>query len=152
MKRRIPLRRSAMKRGTHRVGAASRARVRAGGVLALGRPSATLAEWRGVVADVIKRADGRCENPLCRRRTHLDPHHVVKRSQGGTDRPGNIVALCRTCHRQTDAAYADGRLVVWADGAGAFTFVILYDKSGRVSARSASTMMPRVRVTSEVER
>ena len=28
---------------------------------------------------------------------HLDPHHVIKRSRGGTDE--DTVWLCRECHR-----------------------------------------------------
>jgi hypothetical protein len=36
--------------------------------------------------------------------THLDPHHVVKRSQGGLDTATNIVCLCRPCHEHTDLA------------------------------------------------
>ena len=42
-------------------------------------------------------------------------HHVIKRSQGGSDAPDNVVALCRACHVKTDAPYARGRLVIWYD-------------------------------------
>jgi len=45
----------------------------------------------------------------------LDVHHVVKRSQGGSDFDlDQLVALCRWCHDQTDAPYQRGRLVVTA--------------------------------------
>jgi hypothetical protein len=56
----------------------------------------------------------------------LDVHHVVKRSQGGSDVDLDLlVALCRWCHDQTDAPYARGRLVVTALGAGQFTFEVV---------------------------
>lgn len=28
----------------------------------------------------------------------LDPHHVLRRSQGGLDTPENLILLCRSCH------------------------------------------------------
>lgn len=28
----------------------------------------------------------------------VDIHHIVKRSQGGSDEPENLIALCRKCH------------------------------------------------------
>ncbi len=31
-------------------------------------------------------------------RTATDIHHVIKRSQGGTDEAENLIALCRHCH------------------------------------------------------
>src|SRR5207245_3350951 len=53
-------------------------------------------------------------------------HHVVKRSQGGSDFDLDLlVALCRWCHDQTDAPYERGRLVVTALGAGQFTFEVI---------------------------
>jgi hypothetical protein len=56
----------------------------------------------------------------------LDVHHVVKRSQGGSDFDLDLlVALCRWCHDQTDAPYERGRLVVTALGAGQFTFEVV---------------------------
>jgi len=30
--------------------------------------------------------------------TAVDLHHIVKRSQGGTDNPSNLKPLCRLCH------------------------------------------------------
>ena len=29
---------------------------------------------------------------------HLDAHHVLRRSQGGKDEPGNLVSVHRLCH------------------------------------------------------
>lgn len=120
--RRVALRRVPMRRGTRRVGQAARERVRAGGVLAKGRESATLAAWRALVADLTERCDGRCENPLCRRRGPVEPHHICRRSQGGSDDPNGIVMLCRACHEATEAAFARGRLLVEPLGFGLFRF------------------------------
>ena len=59
-------------------------------------------------------------------RRRLDVHHVVKRSQGGSDFDLDLlVALCRWCHDHTDAPYERGRLVVTALGAGQFTFEVV---------------------------
>jgi HNH endonuclease len=53
----------------------------------------------------------------------LDVHHVVNRSQGGSDFDlDQLVALCRWCHDQTDAPYERGRLAVTALGDGLFRF------------------------------
>lgn len=77
-----------------------------------GRHSLDRAAWRMLKAELWVRSQGRCEVPDCRVATLLDPHHIVKRSQGGADTLDNLVALCRAHHQQTDAAYADGRLIV----------------------------------------
>lgn len=77
-------------------------------------------------AALAARADYRCENPACRvARGPFDVHHVIKRSQGGADRPENCVYLCRVCHAATDEAFARGRLVVTARGDGTFDFAVV---------------------------
>jgi hypothetical protein len=38
-----------------------------------------------------------CKNPYCTRRD-VTPHHIVFRSQGGSDEPENVIALCVWCH------------------------------------------------------
>jgi HNH endonuclease len=59
----------------------------------------------------------------CGVRRRLDVHHVVTRSQGGSDFDlDQLVALCRWCHDQTDAPCERGRLVVTARGGGQFHF------------------------------
>jgi 5-methylcytosine-specific restriction endonuclease McrA len=37
-----------------------------------------------------------CE--LCGEKRQLDLHHKIHRSQGGTDKPDNLMFLCRMCH------------------------------------------------------
>jgi 5-methylcytosine-specific restriction endonuclease McrA len=48
--------------------------------------------------------------------------HVVKRAQGGSDFDlDQLIALCPSCHAQTDAPYARGRLVITPLGDGRFS-------------------------------
>ena len=52
--------------------------------------------WR-VRMDVIERDDGTCQ--WCEvPGGALDCHHVIRRSQGGKDSIGNLVAVHRLCH------------------------------------------------------
>jgi 5-methylcytosine-specific restriction endonuclease McrA len=92
--------------------------------LALGRPSADVEAWREIRAQVLARAQWRCQ--ACRVRTRLEVHHVVKRAQGGSDFDlDRLVALCPPCHAQTDAPYGRGRLVITPLGQGQFTFTVI---------------------------
>ena len=106
------------------MGQASRRRIRAGGPLALGRPSAGLEAWHEIRAQVLARAQWVCQ--ACRVRTRLEVHHVVKRAQGGSDFDlDRLVALCPPCHARTDAPYVRGRLVITPLGQGQFTFTVV---------------------------
>ena len=107
------------------IGLNARRRMRAGGPRARGRSAASLAQWKAIRAKVLARAGWRCQ--ACGVRRRLDVHHVVKRSQGGSDFDlDQLVALCRWCHDQTDAPYERGRLVVTALGAGQFMFEVIH--------------------------
>jgi hypothetical protein len=118
------MRRSSTLRTRVRVGRASRRRIQAGGPLALGRPAATLEAWREIRAQVLARAQWACQ--VCRVRTRLEVHHVVKRTQGGSDFDlDRLVALCPPCHAQTDAPFVRGRLVITPLGQGQFTFTVV---------------------------
>ncbi len=45
---------------------------------------------------------------------------------GGSDFDlDQLVALCHACHEQTDAPYAQGRLVITPLGAGRFAFTLM---------------------------
>jgi 5-methylcytosine-specific restriction endonuclease McrA len=69
---------------------------------------------------VFRRARWRCQ--ACGRGGTLEVHHVVKRSQGGSDFDlDRLAALCPPCHARTDALYARGRLVITPLGDGRFT-------------------------------
>lgn len=73
----------------------------------------------------------RCEMPWCRAAAALDLHHVVKRSQAGSDAPDNLVVLCRRCHERTDLPRDQGRLEITALGNGRFH----WSHDGRVMER-----------------
>jgi hypothetical protein len=108
---------------TTRVGAAAAKRRRAGGKLAVGRPSETRAGLHREREYVKRRARGWCE--LTHGGGHVGPlgwvgafvrgtdfAHVVARSQGGEDSRFNALWLCRRCHDAMPAPYAKGRLLV----------------------------------------
>jgi hypothetical protein len=120
-----------MRRRT-RIGARARRRVLTGGPRATGRRAATLEEWAASREFVLARARWTCQ--ACGLRGRLDVHHVIKRSQGGSDFDLNrLVALCRSCHEQTDAPYDRGKLVVTPLGFGQFTFEVV-QRTGQGSA------------------
>ncbi len=111
-----------------RVGRASRRRIRAGGPRALGRRAASVEEWKAIREQVLARARWRCQ--ACWSPGRLEVHHVLKRSQGGSDFDLDLlVALCRACHAQTDAPYAKERLVVTPLGRGQFVFEVVHQES-----------------------
>ena len=113
------MRRSSRLKNRIRIGSASRQRIRAGGPLALGRPSASLVQYRDIRAQVLARARWVCQ--ACGLRTRLEVHHVLKRAQGGSDFDfDRLIALCRGCHARTDAPYCHGRLVITPLGGGQF--------------------------------
>ncbi len=106
------------------IGLRARRRMRAGGPRARGRRAASRAEWAAIRQQVLARAGWRCQ--ACGLRRRLDVHHVVKRSQRGSDFAlDQLVALCRWCHDQTDAPWERGRLVVTPRGNGQFTFGVV---------------------------
>jgi len=115
------------------IGARARRRMDAGGPRAIGRRAASWEEWAAIRDKVLARAGWRCQ--ACGVRRRLDVHHVVKRSQGGSDFDlDRLVALCRWCHEQTDAPYERGRLVVTALGGGQHRFAIVKLAAGKSAA------------------
>lgn len=76
------------------------------------------ATFAAVYAEVDRRSRGRCEVPWCRR-SAVDHHHTVK-PRASHHRAELVIALCRAHHEQAERAYAAGRLVIAALGAGRF--------------------------------
>ncbi len=73
------------------------------------------ARLRALWPALLQRAAGRCEVPWCRSKSPpLDPHHVIKRSQGGKDVPENVVVVCRADHDATDLPVDDPRKLRFA--------------------------------------
>ena len=85
MKRSAPLRRTPLKRG--------------GPIKAKGKSRAVP---KDIYAQVVARDNGCRAERLVREIScygRLDPHHIQRRSQGGTDTADNLVTLCRAHHR-----------------------------------------------------
>jgi hypothetical protein len=57
---------------------------------------------------VLARDQHRCRVPGCTHATFLDLHHVVPRSEGGSNDPGNLIGICSAHHR---AAHRGGLLI-----------------------------------------
>jgi hypothetical protein len=47
---------------------------------------------------VLTEAGYRCAVPTCRTILAIDLHHMVEVTAGGGNEPGNLLALCPTCH------------------------------------------------------
>jgi 5-methylcytosine-specific restriction endonuclease McrA len=55
------------------------------------------AKYRKLCEEVARRAGNRCER--CKpSKGRLTVHHIIKRSQGGTDTLDNLILLCEKCH------------------------------------------------------
>lgn len=68
------------------------------------------AEWERLRARILERDDGLCQP--CLRAGRPTPgnqvDHVVPKSQGGTDDPANLQAICDACHREKTARESRG--------------------------------------------
>ena len=49
--------------------------------------------------EVLMRDRYRCRVRGCGHAGFLELHHIVPRSEGGENRPENLVTLCASCHR-----------------------------------------------------
>ena len=58
-------------------------------------PSRRPDNWR-----ILERDGWRCQAPGCTSRHHLEAHHIIFRSQNGSDDPENLVTLCHAHHRR----------------------------------------------------
>lgn len=62
---------------------------------------------RDIRQQVVKRANGRCENPDCRFPRQLEFHHIDKVNTHNA--PNNLALLCRRCHTDSHAKVAGYR-------------------------------------------
>lgn len=64
---------------------------------------------------ILHRDNHKCQNPNCTNKAKepiLRVHHIVYRSEGGTDAPDNLITLCDKCH--TPANHKKGKfLYTW---------------------------------------
>jgi hypothetical protein len=92
------------------------------------------------------RDGGRCVNPLCGRKLHLNGHHLKPWSQGGRTALWNEATLCVACH----AAVEQGLLKVTGDPLGGFTFTTRADEIGLELAKEGLAIdnLPLVAVQS----
>jgi hypothetical protein len=52
--------------------------------------------WLEVRSQILLRDHFRCRE--CGYYKHLEVHHIIPKSKGGTDDPKNLVTLCQRCH------------------------------------------------------
>lgn len=71
------------------------------------------AKWKRVRKTVLERQEHQClfcgvsdEAHRERYSNGLDVHHVIPRSDGGSDTPDNLAALCRSCHKTLESVHA----------------------------------------------
>jgi hypothetical protein len=67
---------------------------------------------------VLARDQHRCRVPGCTHATFLDIHHVIPRSEGGSNDPENVITICGAHHRATHR----GELVIEPSRAGSPRF------------------------------
>ena len=48
---------------------------------------------------ILERDEWRCQAPGCTSRSKLEAHHIIFRSQNGSDDPENLITLCHAHHR-----------------------------------------------------
>ena len=57
-------------------------------------------EYKKFIEFIFTRDSWRCRR--CGERKSLTPHHLIKRSQLGSDTPGNVLTLCLPCHEEVE--------------------------------------------------
>jgi len=60
---------------------------------------------------VFMRDRGVCRTPGCGRTSFLEVHHVVPISEGGNNKPENLLLLCSLCRYRHKLHYADFRIM-----------------------------------------
>ena len=110
------------------------------------------------VTIVLTEAGYRCAVPTCRNILALDMHHIWEVGAGGGDDPGNLIALCPTCHAlyhrgtiSQDSIYAYKAMLVAIsqafdlDAIDRLLFLSLYDKDFLIV--SGDGVLPFARLT-----
>ena len=58
--------------------------------------------WHVIRRRVLRASDGVCG--LCGSQGACEVDHIVPRHMGGSDDPGNLMAVCRQCHARKSSA------------------------------------------------
>ena len=59
---------------------------------------------------VLSRDNYKCQHKLCKsKKKKLHVHHIIFRSQGGTNLPNNLITLCETCHQDLHKGLIDSK-------------------------------------------
>lgn len=61
--------------------------------------------WSAIRQEVLERDEHQCQ--MCGREapSKLHIHHIMKRKDGGTDHPDNLLTLCPQCHSKADRKF-----------------------------------------------
>ncbi len=89
---------------------------------------------------ILARDGFQCTSPRCSSRRNLNVHHIVFRSQGGSDDPSNLTTLCAACHLQ--GVHAKGTITVKGHAPDALRWTFGLDPS-RGPAVDASSLVVR---------
>jgi 5-methylcytosine-specific restriction endonuclease McrA len=54
--------------------------------------------WLVIRSQILLRDHFRCQE--CGYYKHLEVHHIIPKSKGGTDDPSNLITLCTRCHEK----------------------------------------------------
>jgi hypothetical protein len=92
-------------------------------------------EYHQLRMAILERDGFRCQWPDCRSRRNLQVHHIIARSDGGSDDEDNLISMCRTHHR---------RLHRWQDrlrrlASGPAPIVAIFGNSEDAGSRACSS-------------
>ena len=69
-----------------------------------------MAGFNEVKEFVLARDKYKCQHKLCSSKDKkLNVHHIIFRSQGGTNKPKNLITLCETCHQNLHKGLIDSK-------------------------------------------
>lgn len=71
------------------------------------RKDAVTQAWNKARQQVLERDKHTCQMCGCTAESKLHIHHIMKRSEGGTDFLDNLLTVCSGCHKKADSALYD---------------------------------------------
>jgi 5-methylcytosine-specific restriction endonuclease McrA len=70
--------------------------------MSLFHPPLITPPWKQIRREVLERDRYSCQNEHCESKSKLHVHHIVPRSQGGTNKLDNLITYCTKCHPQNE--------------------------------------------------